>query len=462
MEPALRGPSIQWTCPDCGWRHRFCKQSILPDSPFRCPTCNRLQIDPIDLAVESFNAIDGTDRVEYWPRRLMAAKRLSRDEPTEYEGLKRGDLVVLQSPDQSIREIKRVVGFPSERLTIRNGDLWIGDHRWKKSVMQLLQQSALVHANDSREPISSIESEQGSVSDESRPIRPRWTDGSRVLSGTVRLAGAESHESLPLDALAETTLSEASMLNKSLDRSQQHPASSLFFQMGDGGWIDNRFVGNMHDSHALIPVQDLGVALQIENWSEEWVLRIAIRSPSRQWLATIDASDDDWSISSVGKESNNLIRKTDYANDAAWLVIACVDGDGVVSLHDRELLRVELEQEVDSEPEMTASLNSIDNSDVYAVPVEIRCLLGNIEFKQLLVFRDLHYRGEGDSPVQRFDSDEGLVLLGDNVSLSNDSRQRWDTGLGISDIAGVIDERRSGLEHLLRQRDDMPKPTEGR
>jgi hypothetical protein len=84
--------------------------------------------------------------------------------------------------------------------------------------------------------------------------------------------------------------------------------------------------------------------------------------------------------------------------------------------------------------------------------------LGDLEIGQLAILRDLHYRGAGDAPVQRFDSDEGLVLLGDNVSLSNDSRQRWEKGIGLSDIAGVIEESRGGIENLLRQREGMPKP----
>lgn len=457
MEPALRGPSVRWACPTCGWEHRFCTESIWLDSPFRCPTCYSLRLEPIDIESETANGIEGVDRVDYWPRRLMAAKRLSRNEPTEFEGLKRGDLVVLQSPDQSIREVKRVVGFPGERLTIRNGDLWIGEQRWKKSIEQLLRQAVLVHSNDLREPIRSTPGEQDSVDDGSSLSTSGWTDGSRTLSGPIRIGGAEATESLPLDAPIAPALSDSRVMNQSLQLSDERAVTSLFFQMGDGGWIDNRFVVNMHDSHALVPVDDLGVAIQIENWSEEWVMRVAIRSPNRQWMTTIDVSSTDWSISSGGKESTHLISKADYEDQAVWLVIACVDGDGVVALNHRELFRGELDQE-GVEPETVASSNPNDDATGSVVPVEIRCLLGDLEIGQLAILRDLHYRGAGDAPVQRFDSDEGLVLLGDNVSLSNDSRQRWEKGIGLSDIAGVIEESRGGIENLLRQREGMPKP----
>lgn len=435
------------------------------DSLFRCPTCAELQSAPIELAVESSQtkAITGdVDQVKYWPRRLMAAKRLSRAEPTDFEGLKRGDLVVLQSPDQTLREVKRVVGFPGEQLTIRSGDLWLAGRRWKKSIEQLLGQAVLVHADPSHGGLDSANNEPDYNDEEVEPMRPRWTDGSSVVASRVRMVGGEANESPPLDTPAAVALAEAKTRRKSLNESEPSTISSLYFQTGDGGWIDNRFMGNLHDSHALIAPPDIGVAMQLGNWSEEWVARIAIRSPTQQWLATIDVSGSDWSISSDGKESTNLIRKTDYENKAVWLLIACVDGDGVVSLHDRELFRIELEQEADSDLETAASLNSIDSATGDAgggvVPIEIRCLLGDLEIEQLVVLRDLHYRGARDAPVQQFDSNEGLVLLGDNVSLSSDSRQRWEEGIGLSDIAGVIEESRSGIENLLRQREGMPKP----
>lgn len=437
----------------------------MPDSPFRCPTCAELQLDPIDLADEALNTkgfSNGVDRVEYWPRRLMAARRLSRAEPTDFEGLKRGDLVVLQSPDQALREVKRVVGFPGEQLTIRGGDLWIGDRRWKKSIVQLLQQAVLVHANPPQRRLAPEHAESDSIDEDESPLRPCWTDGLRELSSPIRMAGGEANESLSLDAPAAVAVSEAKTRRKSLNESEQSSVSSLFFQTGDGGWIDNRFIGNLHDSHALIAPPDIGVAMQLGNWSEEWVARFAIRSPNQQWLATIDVSGTDWAISSEGKESTSLIGKADYKNEAVWLVIACVDGDGVVSLNERELFRIELEQEAVSDFETAASSNAIDSADGGIFPVEIKCLLGNLQIEQLVVLRDLHYRGSGDAPVQQFDSNEGLVLLGDNISLSNDSRQRWEEGIDLSGVAGVIDESRSGIESLLRQREGMPKPTRER
>lgn len=427
MEPTLLGPSLKWRCSECGWNHRFGRDSVLLDSPFRCPTCGSLSSEPIVLTDHpilispSSETTGMSDRISYWPRRLMAAKRSSRSESTDFEGLQRGDLVVIQSPDQTLREIKRVVGFPNERIEIRQGNLWVDNRPWKKSITQLLQQSVLVHAND---PVSSFpKAPEGEVSADgsSSLLQHRWTDGSHWISGRIALG---------------------------------NQTAELFFQTADGGWIDNRYIGNLHDSHALVAVEDIGVAIKLDRWSEEWGMRVTLRSPGVEWMSTVDVSGNDWSISSLGEESSANIAAPDFQNKSAWLLWACVDGDGILCLNQRELLRVSLDEVrssgIEPSPQNEDGLGQVS-------PVELRCQFGELELGQILVFRDTHYRGAGDAPVQRFEHSEGLVLLGDNVSLSNDSRQRWETGLELTDIAGVMEWDRSGLENLLRQRELLPE-----
>lgn len=427
MEPTLLGPSMNWRCSECRWSHRFGRDSVWSDTPFRCPTCGSLSSEPIFLKEEpneistSLETLGQTDRITYWPRRLMAAKRSSRRESTDFEGLKRGDLVVLQSPDQTLREIKRVVGFPNERVEIRQGNVWVDDRPWKKSITQLLQQAVLLHANDSAPSISVASEGQNSIDAASSPMRHRWTDGSHLYAGRISLG---------------------------------RQISDLFFQTSDGGWIDNRYIGNLHDSHALVAVEDIGVAIKLDRWSEEWGMRVTLRSPSLEWMSTIDVSGTDWSISSLGTEANAIVPSQDFRDKAAWLVWACVDGDGILCLNHRELLRVSLGEisSIGSEPSPQTEIGLGQ-----VAPVELHCQFGELDLGQILVFRDTHYRGAGDAPVQRFESSEGLVLLGDNVTLSNDSRQRWETGLELTDIAGVMEWDRSGLENLLRQRELLPQ-----
>jgi hypothetical protein len=85
-------------------------------------------------------------------------------------------------------------------------------------------------------------------------------------------------------------------------------------------------------------------------------------------------------------------------------------------------------------------------------PISVECRFGRMMIEQRLVFRDIHYRGAADSPTQTIEAGNGVVVLGDNVSLSNDSRQRWEDDLGLDTIKGIVLKQREGLQGLLWQR----------
>ena len=96
--------------------------------------------------------------------------------------------------------------------------------------------------------------------------------------------------------------------------------------------------------------------------------------------------------------------------------------------------------------------DSAKDVDEAKPPIEITAVSGSLAIDQMLVFRDIHYRGAGDSETQSWEPGDRIVVLGDNVSASSDSRDRWPDGLPTNSARGVLIQTGSPIEVLLRQR----------
>lgn len=118
------------------------------------------------------------------------------------------------------------------------------------------------------------------------------------------------------------------------------------------------------------------------------------------------------------------------------------DGQAIAGTSDREIISTSLASSHDSD----------QAADQEQSPITVECRFGSMIIEQGLVFRDLHYRGAADSPSQTIEAGNGIVVLGDNVSLSNDSRQRWENDLSLDSVKGIVLKQREGLEALLWQR----------
>ena len=130
-------------------------------------------------------------------------------------------------------------------------------------------------------------------------------------------------------------------------------------------------------------------------------------------------------------------------NQSIWLVVAMVDGELIVGSQDEEWLRTKLpknEVDVDNATEVTRP------SIVLSVPT------GRLVVDQLLVFRDIYYRGQFDSGTQTWEPGDHIVVLGDNVSASSDSRDRWPDGLPTNTVKGIVLQTENPMECLLKQR----------
>lgn len=425
MEPALRGPRLKWTCNRCEVPFHFCFDSLRPSIPVRCPHCGQVDVD-FDLESASLepNAIEAGEQLEYMPPRFVGARREANRIKTEYRGFRRGDLVVIQdpdTPDDTSREVKRLVGFPNESIAIRNGDLWINEERIQRTYIQLLSQSLLV------DPLSSVAWESSS----SPPVEPvnHWQLDGSIVSAKVLLVGSEA------DEVADGTNESAA----TTPAESVHHGNRLDFKTTRYPWISNEYSRNAHDSHDVIMVGDIGCAIQVANAMNDWQSAMTLRTPQRQTVFVLDCSKGQLSISIDGMESNSDFAIQDSSH---WIVVIIADGQAIAGTSERELLRIPLAKSNDTE-----IASEQDTS-----PISVECRFGRMMIEQRLVFRDIHYRGAADAPVQTIEAGNGVVVLGDNVSLSNDSRQRWEDDLGLDSIKGIMLKQREGLEALLWQR----------
>ena len=403
MEPHLKGPRLVWICPSCSAEQQFTLDTCVSGKPFQCQACGETDassgLDMSEIVKLGVQTRPG-EKVRYGPTRLFRSLRSHDIEAgiVHASGVKRGDVVVFQDTPNSPREIKRIVGFPGERIAIENGDLFVNGERYCKTMNQTLLQSILV-------------------------------EGCNVLHGERKL-----------DA------------NSLEDR-------AFLIQTRSEGCVDNRLGSNAHDSHRIVPVEDFGVAIQLagtgpsagtdplgtgplgtgpmQHWIIECTLNSALRS---QWVA-IALGPEGFTIESGGKKTDVPLKTG--STDSPWIVITMVDGFLLVGTPTTEWMRIPLETR-------DANVEAKDWNCRSVVGIE--CKSGVLRVENVLVFRDIFYLGHLDAPTQEWDAEDGIVLLGDNVSASTDSRDRWPVRPNLSIIKGIVIEPDNPIENLVQQR----------
>ena len=412
MEPILRGPRFFWTCSNCSESQEFALDTCKSHQPFRCRFCEKIDMDSAfdfeDIESLSKRSRPGAE-VQFASLRTVRKTRANEiaNGRVETSGLHRGDVVVFQERPGAKREVKRIIGFAFERVAIEGGDVFVNGERWCKSLEQSLRQSVLLNAWERSSPNSLAE----------RSFRPngRWEFGQEEFAGV--LSASDSNDG-------------------GLDH-----ARSVSFEYVLPRLIDNSLSVNAHDSHLRVPVHDFGFAFQLSRPDQTWRIKCVMSSPFSQPAVTMDLVGSKLTITAELLTRNiELLHREDQS---LWIAIVMVDGHLVVGSQDEEWLRTKL-----------ASGNDVlgHSHDHVQAPISIEIISGKLELDQLLVFRDVFYRGQGDSITQTWESGEHVVVLGDNVSASSDSRDRWPDGLSASSIKGVVLQTESPIEVLLRQR----------
>ena len=412
MEPILRGPRFSWTCSNCAESQESALDTCKSNQPFRCRMCDKLDMASV-FDFEDIESLVARMRpgaqVQFASLRSIRKTRVREiaDGSVHASGLRRGDIVVLQEPREAKREVKRIVGFAFEQIAIDGGDLFVNGERWCKPLEQSLRQSVLLNAWE-------------------RPIPNSQRGRATGQNGGWRIEGEEF----------EGVLSASNSHHQSVEFPK-----TLSFGYLSPRWIDNRLALNAHDSHVVVPVNDFGIAFQLSRPDNSWKLKCTLCSPISRPAINMELDGGKLTLITEGLTANVELTLGDA--QATWFVIAMVDGQLIVGSQDEEWLRTTL----------TRPTEEIELDDMSAQsPIEIEINSGNFAVDQLLVFRDVFYRGHGDSESQSLGSGEQLVVLGDNVSASSDSRDRWPNGMSPNALKGVVLQIESPMEVLLRQR----------
>lgn len=440
MEPTLRGPRVHWTCPNCGSARSYAMDAWKGNRELQCVSCRSITVakDGVNRTIavdeDKTKVVDDADDgnrseatgdeaeigevIEYLPVRANA--RLRKDSFIESDsdpsGLRRFDIVVIQEESNSGREVKRVIGLPGEQVSVRSGDLWIGERRYKKSLDQLLRQSVLV----------------GSWQPDSARIH-NWelisSDGE--FSGTLASAQDEIDETAvkqPLAGIKRVRSFSFANRDSTVNR------------------VRNDLELNAHDTHELVPVDDLGVTFRIENATPDWQLKVELRGATGVSRVELTVENGRVAVHVDGREV--ALQVSPQLVNPLWVVVARVDGEVVIGEPRSEWARCSIE--VEESEHGLADGGGETQEGPFDGCAQVQILRGTLVTDRWMLFRDLHYRGAGDTPEQSVHC-EGLLLLGDNISTSSDGRTRWHGGLEVSRVRGVVLQPANPLDSLLRQ-----------
>jgi hypothetical protein len=365
MEPALQGPRFLATCSVCQTVNQFSIDAWDPKRLASCLCCGS------SILTDENVPIQRGETVRYRPTRWSSETAGK----TAEGGFRRGDIVVLEREAGSLKELKRVVGLPNEKVALRGGDLWINDQRYAKNLRETLSQGVLIAAWD-----------------------PRFCE--KILDEFI--------QSVPLPPTNELPI-------------------------------------NAHDSHILVPTLDFGIALRCSQAIDRGRFDITLDDSENRYDIRVIASRD-WTVACNGSPVPRLSSNpNNRSNSPQWLILALIDGRVLVG--------------DDLEACFASSLESVPSraKDESSMPRKASISISSVEDAPpadlALVFRDLVYRGYRDMPEETILPGPGYVVLGDNVSISDDSRGpeggavRW----GKEQIKGVVLRESNDLASLLRQ-----------
>ena len=407
MEPCLPGPTRHAVCPRCGKKQAFCSSAIDVDYPVRCWHCGQYCTwESSDQSPDTIALLTISDEANY-PIRVGEAIGFRSDE---------------------MNEVKRIAGLPGDGVEVRSGDLWVNGQRHQKTAIDFLQQAILVHADE----------------------RESTTPTKATLSGSP-------HQWLEVAGEAMQTWTPATDLDflpTKIDIFQ--PGRWTQFEgkpqrehcvLGDDWWF------NSGEHLAIQPVTDFGVVLEFAPsqprlrfavwlWGEEAIYRI-------QCYQEPDTCH--WQISHWNQQTWVLDAKFHETRTIPHQRLTCARVDGrLLIAEDQEVFAIDLASSNGGENSEPSSLGPWLNSlqPIAIAVADSPCL------RRQWVVRDRYYRmssRHANGVICQPNSTTGYTLLGDNVSVSADSRTRWPMGVERDSILGRIQVTPQVYGNLERQ-----------
>ncbi|MCY2974257.1 MAG: S26 family signal peptidase [Planctomycetota bacterium] len=383
MEPTLQGPRVNGSCDMCERPFSLAEEIARRVSVLRCPHCN----EPL-TTIGSLNQVPG--------------QSVLIDRINESTKLRRGETVVfndepLQLKSQEIekpRQIKRLVGFPGESIRITDGDLFVDGHRHQKSAYDFFRSA--IHVSDWPEAIEFIRQSTGRS---------------------------------PFIAYQSTSL-----WPRTIAQIQRTPSPIL-----------DELPINADEPFEFTPVHDIGIAFEFQG-SPAVNPAITIGIWSRGFLRSVDMnfSDHHCVVAPSSQPARRICtticynrRSGDVDTNMNRMLVAVVDGRLLVASFDHKNRFVN-----SAEWDLYACLDTSDqfvDAQASAMrPIVISVHGGNPNMTSMSIVRDIHYRGPRGEDDFALPVVNAFHVLGDNVSISSDSRSELSTGIDRNLINGRV------------------------
>ncbi len=411
MAETLRGAHWLLNCGDCGFPCRYDAERPPSEDRVVCPNCG-------------FVNRDLRAAVSHPGQRVVIDRLANRFRPP-----RRWDLIAFRSEDDpDYLEVKRVVGLAGERISIRQGDIYADGRIVRKTLPQLRAAAVLVH-------------DSGFEPRRTPGLPARWR--ATAESGWTQITEEFSCQPTPERGTATDWLAyhHWRCFASPLPRSDEYPV------------LDNHCY-NQDESRQLLRVRDLMLVarLRLAGGSgsvairgydgQNWV-RAKLEFPAR--MASLHRGDHCVSSASLPAAAFGRDVKLEFALCDRQVILA-VD-ERVVILWPNESADQAGEPHraaamIDPAPSAAQRKEQDEEALAQRQPFAIAADGLSVVIRRLQVFRDVYYLdpeglGRDWSAPAPVGGDEVLVL-GDNVPISRDSRQWERPGVPGDQILGRV------------------------
>jgi signal peptidase I len=389
MEPALRGPRLELVCTNCQSSNSWTYDAWNPSREARCRFC-REYLDTSDPKVTQ------GETIRYVPIPRLRPSTARRPSGSQSDLVDRWDILVLEARQDDTPEanqgnqVKRVVGLPGESIRIAQGRIYADGKPIVPNLREFMQQAVLI---------------------------AHWELGSNSPGE-----------------------------NQSSENSPGKPLED--FLSGIAAPIDNALPINAHDSHHPVAVSDIGIAMRLAQPQSNWNLKFQLAHGDQRVPIELSCYEKDTQVTLVApgiQEGTDSVPSPSPPSPSpqigwirswqpTWIHVVVLGGRLIVFDERQERWSVALGP-------MQEGLRWTELSLVDPPELIDRCI----------IYRGLHYRGIRDTPEQEFAAAEGWIVLGDNGTISEDSRYWERPRVDRDELWGILEPRTGLMEGLVKQ-----------